>query len=191
MAREQAEHFWPLNPNALTATPSTAASRSQPDSTRMESLPPISSTVRLMKCCPGRVFAALSWILRPTAFDPVKAMKRVWGWATMAEPNFAPAPGQKLTTPGGRPASSRMLKKIAAMVGASPDGLRITVLPQTMAAEVMPAMIAEGNVTELVALSGILDGRGRGVEAQGFAGLNQEDGDRLALLGVGLGPVLA
>jgi hypothetical protein len=33
---------------------------------------------------------------------------------------------------------------MAAMVGASPEGLRMTVLPQTMAAEVMPAIIASG-----------------------------------------------
>jgi hypothetical protein len=31
MAREQAEHFWPLKPKALAATPSTAASRSHRD----------------------------------------------------------------------------------------------------------------------------------------------------------------
>ena len=167
MAREQAEHFWPLKPKALATTPSTAASMSQSGSTMMESLPPISRMVRLMKFWPGWVFAALSWMSRPTAFEPVKAMKRVCGWATMAEPNLAPAPGQKLTTPSGRPASSSRLKKMAAMVGASPEGLRMTVLPQTMAAAVMPAMMARGkfhgrddgadaerNVTELVAFSG-------------------------------------
>ena len=79
--------------------------------------------------------AALSWISKPTAFEPVNAMKRVCGCATIALPNCAPAPGQKLTTPSGIPASSRMLKKTAPQsFGASPEGFRITVLPQTIAA---------------------------------------------------------
>ena len=90
------------------------------------------------------------------------------------------------------------------MVGASPEGLRMTVLPQTMAAEVMPAMMArgkfhggndgadaEGDVAELVALAGELDGGGGRVEAEGFAGVELEEVDGLAHVGVGLGPVLA
>jgi hypothetical protein len=59
-------------------------------------------------------------------------------------PNSGPSPGQKLTTPSGRPTSSRREKKTAAMVGASTEGLRMTVLPVTMAAAVMPAMMAKG-----------------------------------------------
>ena len=62
----------------------------------------------------------------------------------MALPKVAPEPGQKLTTPSGMPASSRTSTKRAAMVGASLDGLRITVFPVTMAAAVMPAMMAKG-----------------------------------------------
>src|SRR5690349_22527070 len=38
----------------------------------------------------------------------------------------APAPGQKLTTPSGIPASSSNSKNFAAMVGESLDGFRIT-----------------------------------------------------------------
>ena len=71
-------------------------------------------------------------------------MKRVFGCSTIAFPKDAPEPGQKLTTPSGMPASSRTSTKRAAMVGASLDGLRMTVLPVTMEAAVMPAIMAKG-----------------------------------------------
>ena len=62
----------------------------------------------------------------------------------MAAPKPGPSPGQKLTTPSGRPASSSRAKNLAATVGASTEGLRMTVLPVTMAAAVIPAMMAKG-----------------------------------------------
>ena len=90
------------------------------------------------------------------------------------------------------------------MVGASLEGFRITVLPVTMEAAVMPAMMAKGKfqggitaptpsgmIEELVALAGILDGRGRRGQPQGFAGVKLEEVDGFADIGVGLGPVLA
>ena len=90
------------------------------------------------------------------------------------------------------------------MVGESLEGLRMTVLPVTMAAAVMPAMMAKGkfhgrndrahaerDVEELVALAGILDGRGCGGQAQGFAGVELKEIDGFAHVGVGLSPVLA
>src|SRR3954469_15978963 len=83
-------------------------------------------------------------MLRPTAFDPVKAMKRVLGCCTMAFPKVAPDPGQKFTTPPGMPASSRTSTNLAAIVGESLDGFRITVFPVTIEAAVIPAMIANG-----------------------------------------------
>src|SRR5271163_4209961 len=144
MAREQAEHFCPLNPKAAATTPSTAASRSQSPLTMVASLPPISRIVRLIQTCPGGVFAAFSLISRPTALDPVKAMKRVLGCSTSALPKVGPMPWQRLTTPGGIPASSSTSRNFAAMVGESGDGLSTTVLPQTIAAAVIPAIIAKG-----------------------------------------------
>src|SRR5579862_2121539 len=80
----------------------------------------------------------------PTSFDPVKAMKRVLGCSTTALPKVAPEPGQKFTTPAGIPASSSTSTNLAAMVGESLEGFSTTVLPVTMAAEVMPAIIANG-----------------------------------------------
>src|ERR1700743_1597065 len=137
MTREQAEHFWPLNPKADATTPATASSSSASALTTIESLPPISEIVRLIQIWPGCAFAACSAMSRATFFEPVdavervKAMKRVFGCCTIALPKVAPEPGQKLTTPGGRPASSRTSTKRAAMVGESLDGLRMTVLPAT------------------------------------------------------------
>src|ERR1700737_2546453 len=81
---------------------------------------------------------------RPTSFEPVKAMNLVLGCSITALPKLAPEPGQKFTTPGGMPASSSTAKNRAAIVGESLEGFRITVFPQTMAADVMPAMIARG-----------------------------------------------
>src|SRR5215467_1170666 len=100
--------------------------------------------VLLIHIWPGATSAATLLIRSPTSRDPVKAMNRVLGWATTASPKLPPAPGQKLTTPSGIPASSRIWKNLAAMVGESLEGLRITVFPQTMDASVMPAMIAHG-----------------------------------------------
>src|SRR3954454_14548260 len=108
------------------------------------SLPPISATTRLIQSCPGCVFAASSLMCSPTSFDPVNEMKRRRGLITSGSPTSAPEPLRKLTTPGGMPASSSSAKKRHAIHGASDDGLRITQLPVTTPADVMPAMIASG-----------------------------------------------
>ena len=110
----------------------------------IESLPPISKIVRLIQTWPGRCCAARTLISSPTSREPVNAIKRVLGCSTKPFPNVAPDPGQKLTTPGGRPASSRASKNLAAMVGESLDGLSTTVLPHTIDAAVMPHIIASG-----------------------------------------------
>ncbi len=144
MAREQAEHFWPWKPNAAWATPSTAESTSASASTMMASLPPISRMVRLIQIWPGACVAALLLMSSPTSREPVKAMYRVLGCATTALPKLAPAPGQKFTTPSGMPHSSSSSTNFAAIVGESLEGFRITVLPLTMEAIVMPAMMAQG-----------------------------------------------
>ena len=74
MAREQAEHFCPWNPNAETATPSTAESISASASTMIASLPPISRIVRLIQSCPSGFSAARLLMSSPTSREPVKAM---------------------------------------------------------------------------------------------------------------------
>ena len=71
-------------------------------------------------------------------------MNRVFGCSTIALPKVAPEPGQKFTTPSGMPASSSTSMNFAAMVGESLEGFRTTVFPVTIAAAVMPAMMANG-----------------------------------------------
>jgi hypothetical protein len=52
--------------------------------------------------------------------------------------------GAEVDHAAGQPASSSTSTNLAAMVGASLEGLRMTVLPVTMEAAVMPAMMAKG-----------------------------------------------
>ncbi len=68
--------------------------------------------------------------------------KRVRGSLTSGSPTVGPSPGTKFSTPGGSPSSCIRSTKCAAITAASGDGLRIAVLPVTIAADVMPAMIA-------------------------------------------------
>lgn len=98
---------------------------------------------RLIHFCPGWVLAASSLMCSPTSFEPVKAMKRVRGSSTRASPIVRPDPGTKLTTPGGKPASWSRSTNTAAITGESLDGLSRTVLPATIAAVVIPAMMAK------------------------------------------------
>ena len=144
MAREQAEHFWPLKPKAEATTPSTAASRSASAQTRIESLPPISRIVRLIQIWPGRSFGGALVNLQSYRLGAGEGDEAGFGMLDDGVAELAPEPGQKLTTPGGSPASSRTSMNLAAMVGASLEGFRITVLPVTMEAAVMPAMMAKG-----------------------------------------------
>src|ERR1039458_6823238 len=143
MAREQAEHFCPEYPNAETATPSTALSRSQSASTTMASLPPISAITRLIQIWPGCALAASSLMRRPTSREPVKATKRVLGCSTIASPTAAPLPVSRQNDLSGKPASSSLPATLAAMGGVSLDGLMTAVLPATSEATLIPTMIAE------------------------------------------------
>ena len=109
----------------------------------MASLPPISAITRLIQRWPGGVRAASSLIRSPTPFAPVKAMKRVRASRTSASPTVGPSPGTKLRTPGGRPSSWSRSTNRAAITAASGEGFKMTVLPVTSAAAVIPAMIAK------------------------------------------------
>ena len=62
----------------------------------------------------------------------------------MASPTVLPGPVTKFTTSFGTPASYRISTNLAAIVGESPEGFSTTVLPVTMDAAVIPAMIARG-----------------------------------------------
>ena len=173
-------------------------------STMMESLPPISRIVRLMKCWPGWVLAARLVDFQADGFgsgegDEARLRVRDDGRAeggAGAGAEVDDAGGQagffedaeEDGGDGGRVAGGFEDDGVAADDGggghAGHDGER-EVPRRDDGAD------AERNVAELVALSGVLDGRGGGVEAEGFAGVELEEVDGLAYVGVGLGPVLA
>ena len=144
MAREQAEHFCPLKPKAEATTPSTAASRSA--SARDQ----------------DRIFAAH---FENCALDPDLAGLGLRGALVDFEADGSGAgegdeaglgmlddgvaerragAGAEVDHAVGHSGLFEHFDKPAAMVGESLDGLRMTVLPVTMAAAVMPAMMAKG-----------------------------------------------
>src|SRR6185295_14517342 len=113
-------------------------------STRMASLPPISTTTRLIQRWPSAGCAASSLIRSPTSFDPVNATNRVSGSLTSASPIAAPLPVTNDSASGGHPDASSTSTNCAAIVGESLEGLSTTVFPVTSAATVMPVAIASG-----------------------------------------------
>src|SRR5215204_978471 len=80
---------------------------------------------------------------KPTCFEPVNEINRVFGCVTIASP-VAALPVRKLTTPGGSPISSKTSMNFAAIVGESEEGFKTTVFPATIAAVVIPTIIASG-----------------------------------------------
>src|SRR5438309_759340 len=82
----------------------------------------------------------------PTSREPVKEMNLVLGWLTRKSPISPPPPGRKLTTPAGMPASSSSSTARAAMIGVRLAGLRMAVLPVTMAAAATPRGFARPRI---------------------------------------------
>jgi hypothetical protein len=98
--------------------------------------------------CPGWWGgAARSLILSPTSLEPVKAMKRVFGWSHQYLAGEAPGPLRKLQTPFGNPASCRIRNIGQAMAGESLAGLSTMALRPPMAALLIPTVIASGKFT--------------------------------------------
>jgi hypothetical protein len=143
MAREQAEHFWPWKPKAACATPSTASSISASASTMIASLPPISRMVRLIQSWPGCCLAALWLMCSPTSREPVKRDVARLGMRDDGVSKACAAAGTEVHHALGHAASSSNSTNFAAMVGESLDGFRTTVLPLTIEASVIPAMMAQ------------------------------------------------
>ncbi len=88
--------------------------------------------------------AARSATVRPTSVEPVNDTTRTSSLASMASPTSLPPPVTRLTTPGGTPASSRILTKFTADNGVSVAGLKTTVFPQTSAGMIFHDGIAIG-----------------------------------------------
>ena len=122
----------------------------------------------------------------------------------MALPKLLPWPGQKLTTPSGRPASSRSSKNFAAMVGESLEGLQDDRVAthdggQRHAAHDGAGKIprrnhhahAQRNVTQPAALARQLHGRPGVGEAKRFQGVEIAEVNQFSDVAIGLGPVFA
>ena len=167
-------------------------------STMMASLPPISRMVRLIQIWPGACSAARLWISIPTSRESVKAIKRVFGWATRALPNVVPEPGQKLTTPSGMPAISSNSTNLRAMVGESLDGFSTHRKHRTIrghgharhdGARKIPRRNhrtrPQGNVEQRIALAGQLHWELARDETQSFARIKLAEVDGFRDVSVG------
>ena len=131
----------------------------------MAFLPPISNETGLPSS------AHCIAIILPTALEPVNEIRWMSGSSMIVEPTSAPSPKTRLTTPGGRPASSSVLTRLYALFGENWDGLKTTVLPVTIAGMIFHDGIAIGKFhgvtqpttptgarTDMANLSGSSDG---------------------------------
>src|SRR5262245_13328481 len=100
-------------------------------------LPPISRCVFL------KVDAACGLTSRPTAEDPVNDTTFTASCVVIISPTSGP-PVTRFTTPGGIPASSRILTKLTADNGVNVAGLKTIVLPHTRAGVIFHDGIAIG-----------------------------------------------
>ena len=120
----------PVVPNPPQTAPSTARSSRASSITMMMFLPPISR----WQCL--KAGAQASDTLRPTSVEPVNDTM----WTSLSPmsgaPTCVPPPVTMLTTPLGRPASSRAWIRFTTESGVSDAGLITTVLP-TMSAGII------------------------------------------------------
>ena len=141
-------------------------------------------------------------ISRPTGPLPVNAIVATSRWRTSAAP-ASPSPGTSAIAPAGTPPSRSARTTMYPQPGDCSAGLRTTVLPVARPAAVMPMGIAigkfhgaitpttpRGPVAHLVALARDLEELLAPLEGDGPAGVELEEVDRLADVGVRLGPRL-
>ena len=86
-------------------------------------LPPSSCATRLT------VGAAVLATSIPARVEPVNETMSMSGWAARAVPTPGPSPLTRLNTPAGTPAASKISATIAALNGATSDGLSTIVQP--------------------------------------------------------------
>ena len=188
--------------NADLTSAGTTSSRSASESTITQFLPPISAITRLRCFCPGGVSAAARTMSSPTLLEPVNAIVCTRGSRTSAAPT-SPSPGSSASALGGTPDSRSARVSTSAQPGDCSAGLRTTALPVASPAAVIPSAIATGKFqgemtatmprgvpAQLVALAGRLEQRGALREVDRPARVVLEEVDRLAHVGVGLGPRL-
>ncbi len=100
---------WPCQVKFIPATAAAAiSSGSLSGNTIIGFLPPSSS-----ETCLTQTSAAARWIARPVSTDPMKAMRLISGWRTIASPTVRPRPVTMLKMPGGRLVAAISARSIA------------------------------------------------------------------------------
>src|SRR5580765_6417757 len=124
--------------NTPKSAPSMDASQSASVKKMLGDLPPSSRVTRLS------VSAADLTMILPTAALPVNAILSTAGCATSAAPAVSPKPLTMLTTPGGKPASSKQLANSSAVSGVCSAGFRTQQQPAAIAGASFQAAINNG-----------------------------------------------
>ncbi len=83
-------------------------------------------------------------MILPTSALPVNAILSTSGCATIAAPAVSPTPVTMLTTPGGRPASSKLEASARTVSGVCSAGFSTTVQPAQIAGASFHAAISSG-----------------------------------------------
>ena len=129
-------HCWPQLKNRPTEIARAAPSRSASSRTMHGSLPP-SSSVTFFKFSDAFAITRL-----PVGVEPVSAIFRISGCATMASP--VAWPRTTLTTPSGRPPSMSASMHRSVASGVVLAGFRTTVLPAAIAGATLFAARVRG-----------------------------------------------
>src|SRR3954471_2431181 len=82
----------------------------------------------------------------PTVVDPVKLTMSTPGCPTRAAPTCGPDPVTRLTTPGGKPTSSRTAASSITHRGSCGGGFMTTVHPTARAGAILPTMFTVGKL---------------------------------------------
>ena len=142
-ARVGAVQIWPEWKVQVDPMQVMAALTSASSSTTQAPLPPSSSSRRFM------VFPEASMIRVPTCVEPVKLIMSTSAESTRAAAGSGPAAVTRLTTPGGKPTSSRMRASSTMARGSWGAGFITTVLPAARAGATLPAMLTSGKLNEV------------------------------------------
>ena len=118
-----AVQIWPEWKDQVEPMQPMAAFTSASSKTTQAPLPPSSSSSRFM------VRAAFSAMVTPTWVEPVKLTQSTSSESTSAAEEAGPLPLTRLTTPGGKPTSSRIRTSSTTASGSWGAGFTTTVLP--------------------------------------------------------------
>src|SRR5579883_1243637 len=136
--RERAQQSWPQLPKTANREDSMQRFRSASANTTFAALPPSSRETRVILSAHRRMMC------EPTSVEPVNETFPTWGCLTSASPVTEPGPGSTEITPGGSPASIKILANASTESGVSWAGFTTTVLPQARAGAIFHDAITSG-----------------------------------------------